>query len=298
MEALWLKSQGLAHREIAKLTGISPNTLRSYLKDYLEGGIEKLKELDFYRPKSELVEHKETIEDYFRSSPPASIKEAIAKIEDLTGIKRSPTQVRLFLKSLGMRCLKVGVIPAKADPDIQADFKKTELEPRLEEAASGKRAVFFVDAAHFVLGAFLGLVWCFQRVFVKAPSGRQRFNVLGALNAITHEVFTVTNETYINAETVCELLQKLAALNLSIPITLVWDNARYQRCKLVQELAESLSIELLYLPSYSPNLNLIERLWKLVKKQCLYSKYYPDFSGFKAAISTFTRERTSSTKRS
>lgn len=211
MEALWLKSQGLSHREIAKLTGISPNTLRSYLKDYLEGGIEKLKEIHFYRPKSELVEHKETIEDYFRSSPPASIKEAIAKIEDLTGIKRSPTQVRLFLKSLGMRCLKVGVIPAKADPDIQADFKKKELEPRLEEAASGKRAVFFVDAAHFVLGAFLGFVWCFQRVFVKAPSGRQRFNVLGALNAITHEVFTVTNETYINAETVCELLQKLAA---------------------------------------------------------------------------------------
>lgn len=147
--------------------------------------------------------------------------------------------------------------------------------------------MFFVDAAHFVMGAFLGFVWCFERVFVKSPSGRKRFNVLGALNAITHEVITVTNETYINAESVCELLRKLASLGLSIPITLVLDNAKYQKCLVVKELAESLSIELLYLPSYSPNLNLIERLWKLVKKQCLYSKYYPEFSQFKAAISTF-----------
>lgn len=137
------------------------------------------------------------------------------------------------------------------------------------------------------MGAFLGFVWCFERVFIKSPSGRKRFNVLGALNAITHEVITVTNETYINAESVCELLRKIAELSLSIPITLVLDNARYQKCQLVKELAETLGIELLYLPSYSPNLNLIERLWKLVKKRCLYSKYYPDFSQFKAAISTF-----------
>lgn len=62
------------------------------------------------------------------------------------------------------------------------------------------------------------------------------------------------------------------------------DNARYQRCALVQELADLLHIELLFLPTYSPNLNLIERLWKFVKKQCLYSKYYADFEAMKSAI--------------
>lgn len=101
---------------------------------------------------------------------------------------------------------------------------------------------------------------------------------------MTHELVTVTNEAYINAESVCQLLQKLAALELSVPITLVLDNARYQKCALVRELAQSLDIELLYLTAYSPNLNLIERLWKFVKKQCLYSTYYADFSAFKAAI--------------
>ncbi len=94
----------------------------------------------------------------------------------------------------------------------------------------------------------------------------------------------VTNETYINAQSVCELLNKFAALGLSSPITL--DNARYQKCALVMELARSLNIELLYLTAYSPNLNLIERLWKFVKRQCLYSSYYADFNAFKDEISS------------
>jgi hypothetical protein len=79
------------------------------------------------------------------------------------------------------------------------------MEPRLAEAQAGPRAVFFMDAAHFVFAPFVGIVWCFQRLFVKAPSGRQRLNVLTALNAISHELFTVEKRTYITAETVCEL---------------------------------------------------------------------------------------------
>jgi len=176
------------------------------------------------------------------------------------------------------------MIPAKADPEVQAAYLNQTLEPRLNEAKAGKRAVFFVDAAHFVLAPFLGFLWSLTRLFIQAPSGRQRFNVLGALNAISHELITVTNDSYINAQSLCDLLHKLAALNLGVPITLFLDNARYQKCALVQALATSLNIELCYLPSYSPNLNLIERLWKFIKKQCLYSKYYQDFPAFKSAI--------------
>jgi transposase len=95
----------------------------------------------------------------------------------------------------------------------------------------------------------------------------------------------VTNDSYINAQSVCDLLRQISRLNLDVPITLVLDNARYQKCRLVWELANTLNIELLYLPAYSPNLNLIERLWKFVKKQCLYSKYYSEFETFKEAIS-------------
>lgn len=144
--------------------------------------------------------------------------------------------------------------------------------------------MFFVDAAHFVLAPFLGFLWSVTRLFIRAPAGRQRFNVLGALNAITHELISITNDTYITSTEVCELLQKLSSLYVGIPITLFLDNARYQKCALVIATAAHLQIELCFLPSYSPNLNLIERLWRFVKKQCLYSTYYPSFEPFKTAI--------------
>ena len=162
-------------------------------------------------------------------------------------------------------------------------LKKT-LEPFLEKAKAGELKVFFVDAAHFVHGTYLGYLWCFVRCFIKSPSGRSRFNVLGALDAITKEIITIVNETYINSQSVCDLMEEIAKRNIGIPIKLIMDNAKYQRCKLVKESAARLKIELIYLPSYSPNLNLIERFWKFVKKKCLYSKYYESFDLFKNAI--------------
>ncbi len=157
----------------------------------------------------------------------------MAKIEELTGIKRSENRVRVFLRHIGMAPRKVGMIPAKADPAKQERFIKEELEPRLEEAKSGKRVVFFVDAAHFVLAPFLRILWSFKRLFIKAPAGRKRFNVLGALNAITHELITATNDTYINAQSFCDLLWRISRLGIRVLIILVLDNARYQKCKLV-----------------------------------------------------------------
>lgn len=284
MEALYLQSQGLTPAVISRLCAISKPTFYRYLREYREGGIAKLKEVPFHRRQSQLAVYRTSIEADLRQRPPASVAEAAARIAALTGLQRGPTQVRQFLKSLGMKPRKVGQIPAKADVAAQEDFKAEQLEPRLEEAKSGQRVVFFMDAAHFVFAPFLGLVWCFERLFVKAPSGRQRLNVLAALNATTREIFTVRNLTYITSATVCELLQLLAGAHPGVLLTIVLDNARYQRCALVQSLAQRLGIELLFLPAYSPNLNLIERLWKFVKKQCLYSKYYADHLAFQQAI--------------
>ena len=166
----------------------------------------------------------------------------------------------------------------------QAEFLDTKLKPRLDAAQAGEGHVFFVDAAHFVFGTFLGCLWSFTRIFVRAASGRQRFNVLGAWNAITRELITVTNTTVVNTETMGELLSKIAAVGLTGPITLVLDNARYQHNAAVKALAEGLGITLLFLPSYSPNLNLIERLWKFTKRRALHGRYHPTFREFQAAI--------------
>jgi transposase len=142
MEVLYLKAQGLRHHDIKRVVRISENTLLSYLRDYQEGGLEALKAIRFRRPESGLSAHHSTLEAYFRGHPPASANEAAAKIEELTGIKGSPNRVRVFMKKLGMRRRKVGTIPAKADADVQEQFKKEEIEPRIEEARAGKRTLF------------------------------------------------------------------------------------------------------------------------------------------------------------
>jgi transposase len=166
----------------------------------------------------------------------------------------------------------------------QAEFLNTKLRPKLDDAQAGHGHVFFVDAAHFVFGTFLCCLWSFTRIYVRAASGRQRFNVLGAWNAVTRELIAVTNTTVVNTDTMCELLRKIANLGLAGPITLVLDNARYQRNAVVQALAAELGLSLLFLPSYSPNLNLIERLWKFMKRRALYGRYHPTFGDFRAAI--------------
>jgi transposase len=138
MEVVYLKSQGLLHKEICRLSRIPENTLRSYLRQFQDGGIERLKRLDLARPRSELSDHRETLEDYSRKNPPRSTAHA-ADIERLTGIRRGPTQVRKSLTGMGMKCRKLGMIPAKADERRKSLDER--LWPRLRQARRLRRVV-------------------------------------------------------------------------------------------------------------------------------------------------------------
>jgi transposase len=124
MEVVWLKHLKYSHNQICEIVCLSQRTIIRYLKDFISGGLDKLKEIKFNRPQSKLVEYSGTIKEYLRENPPGTIKEAVSIIESLSGLKRSETQVRKFLKSLGMKRLKVGTVPAKADPQEQEKFKK------------------------------------------------------------------------------------------------------------------------------------------------------------------------------
>jgi transposase len=283
-EILWLHACGKIATEIAPLVQRDPRTVRTVLKNFQQGGIELVTTIKSNQPTSELEAHRTSIIDEFTRQPPASAKEAAHRIKKLTGLERSPERVRVFMKNLGMQFRKVGAIPAKADLEKQEDFKKKVLEPEIARAKAGESVLLFMDGVHFVQAAFLAYLWSFTRIFVRSPSGRKRWNVLGAFNAISGQFTMVANDGYITATTVCELLHKLAAQYAGKPIVIVLDNARYQHCKLVKELAEDLGITLQFLPSYSPNLNLIERLWKFVKKKCLNNVYYETFDDFKKGI--------------
>ena len=129
MEALLLKSEGLPHHQITRILGVSENTLRHSLREYRDGGIERLKEIRVRHPRRDWDEYRASREACFEAHPAATGNEAAARIEERTGIRRGPTQVRRFLGSLGLRPRKVGMIPAKADVQEQEHFKKKTWSP-------------------------------------------------------------------------------------------------------------------------------------------------------------------------
>lgn len=124
METLHLKALGYPHQEIGQIVGITQKTLRDYLRLYQAGGIEALKVRKFYQPESALEPHRATLKAEFKARPAQSMKEAAARIEQLTGVRRSSDQVRRYLTKLGLKRRKTGQVPAKADPQAQSDFLK------------------------------------------------------------------------------------------------------------------------------------------------------------------------------
>lgn len=156
----------------------------------------------------------------------------------------------------------------------------------MKKAEGGEISLLFLDASHFVMGCdFLGHIYGRVRRYVRTFSGRKRYNVLGALDYVSKKMLVVANDSYITATEVCDMLRKVAAEYGGKKVHLVLDNARYQKCRIVQELAGQLEIQLEYIPPYSPNLHLIERVRKFVKGE-ISSKYYDDFDAFKQTIAS------------
>lgn len=284
MDALYWSSQGYNRQEVARISGVHRNSVKNYVKLYHKGGLEALLSFQYKGFASVLSHYRITLEDYFRKHPPRTAKQAAARVKALTGEDLSVDEVRRFMHEMGMKPLKTGHVPGKADPEKQRQFLDQRLMPLIEMAQGGHCHLFFVDAAHFVLMPFVGILWCFARISIKAASGRNRINVLGALNFVTRKMEKIVNTTYVNAETVAELLKMLANKYSGKPLYLVLDNARYQHCDYIKELAETLKIQLVFLPPYSPNLNLIERVWRYIKKDVLGNQYYDCAQKFHQAI--------------
>jgi len=178
-------------------------------------------------------------------------------------------------------------MPSKADPEKQASFLSETLRPLIEKSKDGLVELFFMDASHFVMGGVPGRLWGKVRLWIRTASGRKRFNVLGALNFISKKIETVANDSYITSTQVVELLENIALKYTGKPIALILDNARYQKCAVVIDCAAKLGIDLVFLPTYSPNLNLIERVWKFTKSQVLNAAYIETFDAYRSTISSF-----------
>lgn len=159
--AIRMRHEGAKPGFIAKCLNQHRNTITNYLNEYLDGKLPAILEDKYYRPSSSLEPFLACIKCSFLACPVSDAKQAVARVEAMTGIRLSESQIRRCMRNMGMKLRKTASIPGKIDPQLQFDFYRKEMLPRLEEASRGERKVFFVDAAHFVLGAFLGMVWCF-----------------------------------------------------------------------------------------------------------------------------------------
>jgi transposase len=289
--SVWLKAiSTYSNGEIGVITSLHENTVAHWIRVYEAKGYEALLTNNYGTNQSQLEQHRESILTSFQKDPPRSAGEATERIREISGVERSPQQARNFMKRHGLKFIKCGHVPAKADSEVQRQWMAEKLGPAIGAAQKGKIHLLFLDAAHFVPGPFLCCLWCVARVFIKAASGRNRINVLGVVHAITQKIVTLTNTTYITADTLIAFLSLLKKEFCDKPIVIVLDNARYQHCAVVEEAAKKLGITLLFLPPYSPNLNIIERLWKFTKKNILYARYYDKPKQFHAAIENFFSE--------
>jgi transposase len=286
LHSIYLKSidQSLSCEKVGLYSGLSRQKVSDFIKIYNQSGIEGLKFNNYGTNKSELENHSETLLLNLEKQPVHQLSQAQERIESLTGIKRSLSAVESFLKRNDFSYQKTGQIPSKADVCKQETYLNETLNPAIEKAKNGEIYLLFLDAAHFVMGVFLCNVWSKVRLFIKSSAGRQRLNVIGAVNAINKKILFQTNTTSVNADAMVKFLHYLKSEMPDKPISIVLDNARYQHCNLIKNLAQSLDITLLFLPPYSPNLNLIERVWKFTKKNALRGKYYEKFDKFENAI--------------
>ena len=171
---------------------------------------------------------------------------------------------------------------------LQAEFL-TMLEEKLVDN-SGKTAVFYADATHPQHNTHCSYGWIKkgQNKEIKTNTGRRRVNINGAVNAKEPTEIVIDESESIDANSTVRLLTNLENLGSDLEkIYLVVDNARYYKCRIVQDYLQNSKIELLYLPPYSPNLNLIERLWRLLKKEILYNRYIEKFADFRKTILNF-----------
>ena len=281
---LVLIAVGVPNARITELTGICDKSIRTLKKAIATGATISLFHIGGGGRKSKLQDLESAILEEIEKNNYHSRQEIVDMINEKYGVKTSISAVGRLLKKNEIKRLKCGSLPAKADTEKQRSFFETLLHPLMDQAIKGDITLLFIDASHFVMGCdFLGCIYGKARRFIKTYSGRMRYNVLGALNFVTKKVTTITNDTYITSKEICDLLTKTAFEYAGKPIYFVLDNARYQKCIIVQELASRLNINLIYIPPYSPNLNLIERLWKFVKSQ-LRTKSYEHFDIFKEKI--------------
>lgn len=275
---------------IAKSTGTSRNFVDKVIHTYNEFGLQDVlfTEEKGGRP-NRLAGKWLTVSDALVKGVPRNAKEAVNIIREISGHTFSLTWARVLMRDADMDYKKLQPVPGKANTEKQKEWV-ADIQPVISEASEGKRRLYFMDAVHFTLEAFTCKVWCKGSLYLPTGAGRNRFNLLGAIDPFSMDLIQSHSMVYVDADQVKAFLEKVRNQSRDIPVSVVLDNARYQHCQAVKEKAAQLGIDLIFLPPYSPNLNIIERLWKYTRKQVLNARFFETPALFHEALRKFFEE--------
>jgi transposase len=288
VKAIYSLGTGWTQEEVCEILMLDEGTLRHYVKRYRKGGIKELISDHYVGGQGKLTKNEELfLDQHLEQTLYLDAKSIADYIWKTFGEKYSVRGATELLKRLGYVYKKPKIIPGKANPEAQKEFLKQYGE--LKNKLKPDDKILFMDGVHPQHNTIAAYGWIKKgkEKEIKSNTGRQRLNINGALELDKHKV-TVTFEETLNAITVLALFRKLRKVYKKAgKLYIICDNAKYYKKDTVLLEAEKLNIELVFLPPYSPNLNLIERFWKLFKKHILYNKYYEKFSDFKNVVENF-----------
>jgi transposase len=296
IKAILLLADGFTYQQIERILLLNERTLIRYKKIYKEQGIDGLVENNYQGRHCKLNEDQiNTLKQELREKL-YSTSESICKYVLKTfKVKYSAKGMVQLLHRIGFCYKKTSIIPGNIDLTKQKKFIRT-YEKQYKNLGKNEK-VYFVDGSHPTYNNYAGYGWIErgEQFPVKSNSGRERVNLLGAYDPKSGEDVVYDYPT-LNQDTAIDFLQKLSVKNAGITLYIIWDNAKYQYAKAVRETADELGIKLVYLPEYSPNLNLIERYWGYLKKRVLVNKHYETFEQFRNSILSFSRSKSKKKK--
>lgn len=289
LRVILYKSEGYKNHVIAHLLQMSINSVSTHLKRYLRGGFDVVCATKYQGKRPYLTsEQQEIIEIELKTHIYNTAEQVIAWVEKQFGVTYTLRGMHTLLKRLGFTYKKNRLVPGKADPEAQRQFVRWFEKVRAKLGPDDR--IYFGDAVHAKHNAEAGYAWSKSGKphLIPTNSGRQRYNVLGAYCTQTHEHMFILTEDNINQDKVIELLKLLRAQHPgSGRIYLILDNASYNRALRVRAQAKESKIIIEYQPPYSPNLNLIERLWKFMRRKFFKDKYRSTFAEFRKKLDGF-----------
>lgn len=288
LKALLLLNNGFSCMEVGVILLLDDDTIRKYRNQYLAEGAKSLLS-DNNNGTQPLLSMKQLdeLDKHLKENVYADSKGIKNWVAQKFNIKYTTNGILALLKRLGYVYKKPVLTPCKADIQKQKDFV-CEYR-KLKNGLSEKDQIYFVDGVHPQHNTIADYGWIKrgETKHLKTNNGRQRVNINGAINLESKQVIHVEDDR-INAQTMIALLEQILKKQKEGKIHIILDNARYYHAMLVKDfLDENHRIVFHFLPPYSPNLNIIERLWRILKKEVVYNRFYLRFCDFEKAVDKF-----------